>query len=494
MDGLLLKDIMENMDYEVIQGDINQEISILTYDSRENQVDSLFICIKGFTLDGHDKAQEAVKNGARAILVEREIPVSSDVTVIKVPNTRDGMAKASVNFYRHPSETLNVIGITGTNGKTSITHFLKAILDKANKKTGVIGTLGTLMNEEIIPTNNTTPEAIDLQRFLDDMKRTEHDYCLIEVSSHSLQLKRSAYTSFTTGIFTNLSPDHLELHKTMDDYFQAKAELFTMTHDFNIVNVDDFYGQKLVQLLNNPEVKTITYGIHEKADFYATDIDYSFEQTSFTVHTPNESARITIHLPGEIYVSNSLAAIAAAYCNGISIEAIQTGLDTVKHISGRLETVYKQGDFRVVVDFAHTEDALQKAITVLRPFVKGKLILVFGVYADMSENGRDKRYGMGRVAAEYADYSIVTLDNPKKHDIATIMKETTDALDRNKGNYIAIEDRAEAIQHAIESSNPEDCILLAGKGHETTQVIGDQEIYFSEKEIVQEAMKNKIFK
>ncbi|MEI3599778.1 UDP-N-acetylmuramoyl-L-alanyl-D-glutamate--2,6-diaminopimelate ligase [Oceanobacillus sp. MO10714A] len=484
---------MKNMDYEVIQGDINQEISALTYDSREKKVDSLFVCIKGFTLDGHDKAQEAVGNGARAILVEREIPISDDITVIKVADTRNGMAKAAVNFYNKPADSLNVIGITGTNGKTSITHFLKAILDQADKKTGIIGTLGTLMNEKIIPTNNTTPEAIDLQRFLSDMKDSEHDYCLMEVSSHSLQLKRSAYTSFSTGIFTNLSPDHLELHKTMDDYFEAKAELFTMTNKFNIVNVDDFYGQKLVQQLNNPEVKTLSYGIHEKADFYATDINYSFDQTTFTVHTPNESAQITIHLPGEIYVSNSLAAIAAAYCNGINMEAIQNGLNTVKNISGRLETVYKQGDFRVVVDFAHTEDALQKALTVLRPFVSGRLILVFGVYADMSENGRDKRYGMGRVAAEYADFSIVTLDNPKKHDIKTIMKETTDALERNKGSYIAIEDRAEAIRCAIEMSHSDDCILLAGKGHETTQIIGDREIHFSEKEIVQEAMQTKTF-
>ncbi|MEJ8765782.1 UDP-N-acetylmuramoyl-L-alanyl-D-glutamate--2,6-diaminopimelate ligase [Oceanobacillus sp. HCA-5259] len=490
---MLLKDILKNMDYEVIQGDINQEISALTYDSREKKVDSLFVCIKGFTLDGHDKAQEAVGNGARAILVEREIPISDDITVIKVADTRYGMAKAAVNFYNKPADSLNVIGITGTNGKTSITHFLKAILDQADKKTGIIGTLGTLMNEKIIPTNNTTPEAIDLQRFLSDMKDSEHDYCLMEVSSHSLQLKRSAYTSFSTGIFTNLSPDHLELHKTMDDYFEAKAELFTMTNKFNIVNVDDFYGQKLVQQLNNPEVKTLSYGIHEKADFYATDINYSFDQTTFTVHTPNESAQITIHLPGEIYVSNSLAAIAAAYCNGINMEAIQNGLNTVKNISGRLETVYKQGDFRVVVDFAHTEDALQKALTVLRPFVSGRLILVFGVYADMSENGRDKRYGMGRVAAEYADFSIVTLDNPKKHDIKTIMKETTDALERNKGSYIAIEDRAEAIRCAIEMSHSDDCILLAGKGHETTQIIGDREIHFSEKEIVQEAMQTKTF-
>lgn len=494
MESMQLESILDGLDFQIEQGSLSKEIETITHDSRIKVENSLFICISGFTIDGHDKAQEAIRNGASAILIEKDITIENeDTTVIKVDNSRDAMARVSNNFYGKPSEQFNVVGITGTNGKTSITRFLKAILTKANKKTGIVGTLGTQIDDEWISTNNTTPEAVDLQSFLKEMKDTEHDYCLIEVSSHSLQLKRSAYTTFSTGIFTNLSPDHLELHKTMDDYFQAKAELFTMTENFNIVNADDFYGQKLIKQLEGSLVKTFTYGIHEKADFYATDIDYSLDQTTFTLHTPNETAEITIHLPGEIYVENSLAAITAAYCNGIHLEDIQIGLDSVKEIAGRMETVYSEEDFHVIVDFAHTEDALQQAISTLKDFVKGRLILVFGVYADMSENGREKRYGMGRVAAEYADFSVVTLDNPKQHDISTIMHETMEAMDRNKGDYIAIEDREKAIQHAITISKENDCILLAGKGHETTQVIGDKEIYFSEKEIVQQAMKDKKF-
>lgn len=403
------------------------------------------------------------------------------------------MARVAANFNENPSDIINVIGITGTNGKTSITHLLKAILNEADHKTGVIGTMGTLINDELIETNNTTPEAVDLQAFLKQMKETEHTYCLIEVSSHSLQLKRSAYTSYSTGIFTNLSPDHLELHKTMDEYFLAKAKLFEMTEKFNIINADDIYGQRLIEKLRDSGKKVTTYGIHEKADFFATDIDYSYDQTTYTLHTPFETAKVTIYLPGEIYVSNSLAAIAAAYSNGIALDDIQAGLEKVKNIAGRFETVYSDGDFKVIVDFAHTEDALQKTLSILKSFVKGRIILVFGVYADMSENGKEKRYGMGRVAAEYADFSIVTLDNPKNHNIEVIMKETTDAIKNNRGNYTAIEDREQAIQHAIEISKADDFILLAGKGHETTQVIGNKAIHFSEKEIVEKAMQEKTF-
>lgn len=489
-----LQYILENIDYGLIQGDVTRDIASINYDSRKKAENSLFICITGFTVDGHDKAREAIANGAIAVLVEKDVDVPEDVSVIKVESTRDGMAKVANNFFGKPSKGLNVIGITGTNGKTSITHFIKSILDVSGAKTGTIGTMGTIIDQKLIPTNNTTPEAVDLQRFLKKMLDTDHDYCLMEVSSHSLQLKRVAYTTFTTGIFTNLSPDHLELHKTMDDYFEAKTKLFDMTEQFNIVNADDFYGQQLIDRLKNSSAKTITYGIHEKADFYATDIDYSFNQTTYTLHTPFETEKITLHFPGDIYVSNSLAAIAAAYSNGIDLETIKAGLERVEQIDGRMEAVYEDGDFKVIVDFAHTEDALQKTIDTIRPFVKGRIILVFGVYADMSDSGRDKRYGMGRVAAEYADFSIVTLDNPKHHDIDVIMKETTDALERNKGEYIAIPDREKAIQYAIEMSRSDDWILLAGKGHQTSQIIGDKEIYFSEKEIVQDAMKTKTFK
>lgn len=490
---MLLTNVLEEIDYEVIQGKLELDIKDITFDSRKATNESLFISITGFTVDGHEKIPQAIQNGATAVVVEKKADYPEDITIIKVASTRDAMAKISANYYEKPSQLFNVIGITGTNGKTSITHFLDGILKEAKLKTGIIGTIGTFIDNQLIETNNTTPESLDLQRFLSTMKEKDTDYCLIEVSSHALQLKRAAYTNFSTGIFTNLSPDHLELHKTMDEYFDAKAMLFEMTEEFNIINIDDFYGQKLIERLKNNKAKTITYGIHEKADFYATDINYKFNETTYTLHTPFETAEVTIHLPGEIYVSNSLAAIAAAYSNGITMDIIKAGLDKTKNIAGRFEVVYEKDDFKVIVDFAHTEDALQKTISIMKPFVKGRIIVVFGVYADMSENGTDKRYGMGRVAAEYADFSIVTLDNPKHHDIKQIMKETTDAIERNKGKYIAILDREEAIRYAIEMSMEDDVILLAGKGHERTQIIGDKEIDFSEKDIVIDAMQLKVF-
>lgn len=488
-----LTTLLKGLDYNLVQGSMEQDIHGISHHSKDVEKDYMFIAISGFKVDGHLAVNEAIANGATAILVEKQVEAPSNTTIIQVEDTREALAMLSASFYEHPTATLNTIGITGTNGKTSITHLLQAILEENHKTVGTIGTLGTIINGEVIPTANTTPDSLQLQQFLSQMIQSNQDYCLMEVSSHALSLKRVSYMKFSTGIFTNLSPDHLELHKTMEEYFQAKAKLFEMTDEFNIINADDVYGQRLIKQLENSRAKTITYGIHEKADFYATDITYSFDQTSFTLHTPFETERITIHLPGEIYVLNSLAAIAAAYYNGVDLQTIKSGLANVKNIKGRFEVVYNHHDFNVIVDFAHTEDALYQTISILRPFVKGRVIVVFGVYADMSESGREKRYGMGRVAAENADFSIVTLDNPKQHDIKTIMRETTDALESNNGSYIAIEDREKAIQYAIEISKEDDCILIAGKGHETTQIIGDKEIYFSEKEIVEKAMENKTF-
>lgn len=491
---MLLKDLLNMLDYKILNGDVNKNITAVTFDSRKAAKDSLFVAIKGFTVDGHDMIPQAIENGAAAAVVENDMEIDAgDVTLIKVQDTRDALARLSANFYENPSQSLNVIGITGTNGKTSITQFLNGILSEADHRAGIIGTMGTTINGENIETNNTTPESLDIQRFLNDMKNESHDYCLMEVSSHALNLKRAAYTSFHTGVFTNLSPDHLELHKTMDEYFDAKAILFDMTEKFNIINSDDFYGQQLIERLKNHHAETYSYGLSEKADFYATNIQYHFDHTDFTVHTPFGSEQITIHLPGEIYVSNSLAAIAVACCNGISLDRIKNGLNKVKNISGRFEVVYEKDDFKVIVDFAHTEDALQKTLSILRKFVKGKIIVVFGVYADMSQSGTEKRHGMGRIAAEYADFSVVTLDNPKHHDPELIIKETIESIERNKGKYTAIPDREEAIRHAIQISEKDDFILLAGKGHERTQVIGSQEIEFSEKDIVAEAMKEKVF-
>lgn len=488
---MLLTSIVDNLSFTKLQGDLNKEIKSIAYDSREIEPGSLFVAISGFTVDGHEYIDQAIDNGATAIILEKNVPIDKDITVIQVTNSRDALAYVSANFYEHPADMLNLIGITGTNGKTSTTYFIKSIFEEAEKSIAIIGTIGTVINNKIYENKNTTPESLNLQQFFKKINESNTKNCMMEVSSHALNLNRVAHTNFDIGIFTNLTPDHLELHKNMEDYFQAKAKLFKQTTKYNIINIDDVYGKKLVNMMDDYPAKTLTYGIHDKADIYPTEINYSFDQTTYTVNTPTGEARISINLPGEIYVYNSLAAIACAYVNKVPLDIIKQGLHVLTEIKGRFEVVYKKEDFKVIIDFAHTEDALEKTLNTIKPYVKGRIILVFGVYADTSKNGTDKRVGMGRVAAQNADFSIITSDNPKNHDQQFIIKEISEAMDRYNGNYKAILDRETAIQQAISMSNEQDVIIITGKGHETTQVIGNVNIPFNEKEIVLDALASK---
>ncbi|MFD1851066.1 UDP-N-acetylmuramoyl-L-alanyl-D-glutamate--2,6-diaminopimelate ligase [Oceanobacillus bengalensis] len=487
-----LTTVLKNVQFEHLKGNLDINIPTIAYDSREIREGSMFVAITGFTVDGHVFIDKAIEKGASVIVLEKDVPIHDNkVTVIKVGNPRNALAKIAANFYNHPTENLNLVGITGTNGKTSTSYLLKSIYEEAQKSIALIGTIGTVINNKVIQNKNTTPESLNLQQFFTEMVEDKIETCMMEVSSHALNLDRVAYSQFNTGIFTNLTPDHLELHKNMEEYFNAKAKLFDMTKQFNIINADDYYGQKLIDMCKNKQAKLITYGIDNQADIYATDIEYSFDRTSFVVNTPSDSLRLTVNLPGDIYVLNSLAAIACAYYNGISLPIIKKGIENVKQISGRFEVIYEKDDFRVVVDFAHTEDALQKTLSTVRPYTKGRIILVFGVYADLSESGTEKRNGMGRVAAEYADFSIVTLDNPKHNNPFTVINETKQAIERNRGNYKAIPDRKEAIEYAVNMSTDKDIIVIAGKGHERTQIIGDTEVPFNEKDIVLHAIERK---
>ncbi|PAV31514.1 UDP-N-acetylmuramoyl-L-alanyl-D-glutamate--2,6-diaminopimelate ligase [Virgibacillus profundi] len=488
---MLLTSVVQDMEFNKIKGNMEMDITGIAYDSREVVEGSLFVAISGFSVDGHRFINKAIEQGAAAIILEKEIEITEGIAVLQVPNSRNALARISANFYNNPTDQLNVIGLTGTNGKTSTTYFIKSIFEQANQSVGSIGTIGTMINNKLIQNKNTTPESLNLQQFFTKMNDTKVDSCIMEVSSHALNLDRVAYSKFNIGIFTNLSPDHLELHKNMEEYFFAKAKLFELTSDFNVINVDDEYGQKLINIVKVRQAKLITYGIENSADIFPTDIEYTFEGTTYTVNTPAGSIRMKVNLPGAIYVYNSLAAIACAYCNDIPLSVIQKGIQEVGGIDGRMEVVYRQKDYKIMVDFSHTEDALEKALTTIKPYVKGRIILVFGVYADTSESGRDKRYGMARVASEYADLSIVTSDNPKQHDPNVIIEEIAGAMDEHQGDYKTFLDRKEAIEYAVEVSNENDTIFIAGKGHERTQIIGDQEIPFNESEIIFEALKSK---
>lgn len=491
---MLLNTLVTELQYEVIQGTLNKEVQSIAYDSREVTKNGVFIAISGFMQDGHQYIAESIKLGATVIIVEKDftIKASDDVTVLKVDNSRDALAIISANFYEHPGSDLRLIGITGTNGKTSTTYLLKSVFEQANHSLALMGTNGTIINNEKVKNKTTTPESLELQQLLSEMNQHNISTCMMEVSSHALELSRVRGLNYDIGIFMNLSPDHLEMHKTMEAYFQAKAKLFNLTNRFNIINLDDPYGQRLVKMLEDKESKTVTFGMSENADIYPTNIEYYFDRTSFTVHTPAESAEITVNIPGEIYLYNSLATIATAVCSDIPMDTIQKGFLQVESIKGRLELVHNSSHLKVVIDFAHTEDALKNALDILRPFVKGRLILVFGVYADMSKSGEGKRLGMGKVAAENADFSVITSDNPKLNDAGQILKEISEAVESNNGRYTAIMDRKEAIEYAVDMAEQDDVILIAGKGHETTQIIGTEEIPFNEKEIVLAAIDKKI--
>lgn len=490
---MLLESIVEKLEYVKIQGVLKQDVSLVTFDSREVIPNSLFVAISGFQQDGHSYVAKAIESGAKTIVIEKEldIVVDKEITVLKVENARKSLAILGANFYGNPSKEINLIGITGTNGKTSTTYLLKSVFEQVNNSLAVIGTNGTVINNKLYENDNTTPESVKLQAFFKKMVEENVSDCIMEVSSHALELNRVFASSFNIGIFTNLTPDHLELHGDMETYFQAKAKLFELTQKYNIVNIDDPYGRRLVNQLEDTVAETITYGIHNEADVYATDIKYSLSKIEFCLNTPTEKENMVVNLSGEIFLYNALSAATAAYYSGISLKDIKLGFESLKTVDGRFELIYDHHDEKVIIDFAHTEDALKKALTTLRPFVKERLILVFGVYADMSKRGSDKRNGMGKVAAEYADYSIVTSDNPKLNDPDKILEEVSRAVEVNGGKYTAFMDREEAIKHAVSIARAGDVILIAGKGHENVQIIGKNKIPFNEKEIVYKAMSDK---
>lgn len=488
---------LDNNHYEVIQGSLNKYITSISYNSNTVTKGGAFVAIKGFSDDGHNYIYNAIKNGATVIFIQNPLSDSypEDVTIVQVDNTRILLARLSKQFYKNPSNRLKVVGITGTNGKTSISKFLNSIHMEANNSVATLGTNGLFINNRQHPFSSstaTTPESTDVQNLFQKLVCKNIHNVVMEVSSHSLELHRVTGIDFHTGIFVNLTPDHLELHKTLDNYFYAKSKLFDLTTKNNIINIDDPYGEKLAEMCKVKGVNVTTVGIHSKADIRAKNIKYSLYGSTYTIQTPTYELDIKVQLPGEIYVYNSLLAFACAYVNNIPKQTIKIGIEKVEKISGRFNIIYEEGDFRVIIDFAHTEDGLKNLLKTVKPFVKGRLILVFGVYADMSQQGREKRINMGKVAGQYADLSVITLDNPKHFDQNIIINQIVEGIKSNKEVlYKTILDRKKAIQYAISQGSEQDIIVIAGKGHERYQIINDKQIYLNEEEIVFNELRKK---
>lgn len=481
-----LKDIIK--DYEIIEIIGNKNINILKIenDSRKIKKGYMFIAEKGFTVDGHDYIQSAIENGAIAIVVQEKIEIKENITIIRVKDSISAMAKFSANFYNNPWEKLNTIGITGTNGKTSTTYLLKSIFDEKKNNIGIIGTNGAIIKEKRINLLNTTPNSLTLHEILNQMVKEKVDHCIMEVSSHALELDRVKYMDFDIGIFTNLSKDHLDYHKTMENYFYSKLKLFLKTRNYNIINVDDDYGKKIIQMVND-RVRLLTYGIKENSDIFATDINYKLSKVEFTLNTPKGKTEIRLNTPGEFSVYNALAAAACAYACNIELNIIKSGLESLEGVRGRFEVVKTNRDYTVIIDFAHTADGLEKVLIAIDKFAKGRKIVVFGAGGNRDKT---KRPEMGEIVGKYADLSIVTSDNPRFEDPESIIDDVIKGSLKSKGKYIKIVDRNKAIKYALDNAKKDDIILLAGKGHETYITIKDKKIPFDERKIVLEHLKN----
>ncbi|NLZ38633.1 MAG: UDP-N-acetylmuramoyl-L-alanyl-D-glutamate--2,6-diaminopimelate ligase [Firmicutes bacterium] len=475
-----LATLLKGYAHQTASKNLDIEIKGIAHDSRYVAPGELYICLEGMKEDGHFFAGQAVERGAAAVVASK--PLNLAVPVVYVTNTRHALSFLSDRFFGHPSRKLHVVGVTGTNGKTTTTHFLQSIYRAAGCATAIIGTVGILIDQEYLPGCLTTPEAFVLHKTLAEIKKQNIKNVVMEVSSHSLSWQRVEHVEFKTAIFTNLTHDHLDFHKSMEKYFTAKAYLFKSLlkkengHIPAIINADDGYGQKLLAELDVP---VLTYGLHQNTAVRGFIASTAARETIVVVRYGNLEFEINVHLPGEYNVYNALAAVAAALAEGIAPEAIIDGIDNLESIPGRLEAINCQQEFSIFIDFAHTPDALEKVLTTLNALPHRKLITVFGCPGDRDKT---KRPLMGRIAEAYSDVVIVTSDNPASEAPEDIIREIVTGMERLP---VVLPDRREAVRHALSIARKGDIVLLAGKGHETYQLIGDQYIPYSDKQAVE---------
>lgn len=487
-----LWDLMKGINALEVYGDNNIDITGVAYDSRRVKKGNLFVCITGFKTDGHRYIEGAIENGASSIIIEKEINNIADIvekhniSAIRVTDTRDALSKLSSNFYNNPSEEINVVGITGTNGKTSITYLITSILETINKKTSIIGTMKNRILDKEYKTSNTTPESLELQYLFSEMIKNDVDVCTMEVSSHSLDLKRVEDIRFNIGVFTNLTSDHLDFHKDMESYKNAKMKLFYKTSDINIINTDDKYGKEIYNEIKNLKTPALSYGIDHKCDICAEDIRMNVAFSEFKLITPKYSGNVKINIPGLFSIYNILAAIAVCYSMGYSYDDIDKGIKAIKPIRGRFEPVENNKGISVIVDYAHSPDALENVLKTINHFAKERVIVVFGCGGDRDSS---KRPIMGEIAYKLSDYAIITNDNPRSEDPNRIVDDILPGMGPDENKYDIVMDRREAIKIAISKAEKGDIILIAGKGHETYQIINDEVNDFDDREVATEFLR-----
>ncbi|MBN2452818.1 MAG: UDP-N-acetylmuramoyl-L-alanyl-D-glutamate--2,6-diaminopimelate ligase [Candidatus Omnitrophica bacterium] len=471
-----LKDILKGIRYRADRDIGSIRVGSIADDSRKVSRGCLFIAARGYSADGADFIGMAIKNGAGAIVAEKDFKAPEGVAKILVDDSRQAAGIIADNFYNSPSRRLKVVGVTGTNGKTTITYIIESIVNASGADAGVIGTINYRIKGRAVPAKNTTPGALDLQGMLGEMVRRKVKFAVMEVSSHSLDQGRVDRVLFDAGIFTNITGDHLDYHKTAANYFKAKKRLFDRLKDTGtaILNADDRKVAGLARLMN---CKVVTYGVKTKADVMSKDVAMSMRGTDFTLVTPAWSAPVHTRLIGAHNVSNILASVSAAISLKIPRKAILKGIGSVANVPGRLEIVDAGQPFMVFVDFAHTADALLNVLTLLRQVARRRIVTVFGCGGNRD---RTKRPVMGRIACRYSDHVIITSDNPRFEDPRAITDEIEAGIKDEFSNYDVVIDRAEAIGKALGCASGEDIVMIAGKGHENCQIIKDEAIPYND--------------
>ncbi|ERI91286.1 UDP-N-acetylmuramoyl-L-alanyl-D-glutamate--2,6-diaminopimelate ligase [Clostridiales bacterium oral taxon 876 str. F0540] len=476
-----LKDLLKGIEYSIIKGSADININKMQYDSRNVEENDIFFCIQGFKVDGHKYAQKAADSGATVIVCENIVSIESDCTIVKVPDSRKALAIASSNYFGEPSKKLKMIGITGTNGKTTSTYMMKAILEEAGYKVGLVGTIANYIGDKKIPSHRTTPESLELNELFNEMVSSGVTHCVMEVSSHSLSLDRVYGIKFNEGIFTNLTQDHLDFHKTFENYYNAKLMLFKSSNT-SIINMDDAYGRRVFEDVNS---KKITYGLGDGAEVTAKNINIHSRGIEFELNYKGESIQINLSIPGKYNVYNALGSAAACLQEGVTLKQVKAGLQKV-FVPGRCEIVSKDYNlgFEIIVDYAHSPDSLENILKTAREFTKGRLICVFGCGGDRDKT---KRPIMGNVAASLSDIAVVTSDNPRSEEPLKIIEDILEGIKTD--NYLVLDNRRDAIKEAIKLAKKDDIIVIAGKGHEDYQELKDKVIHFDEREIIADIIK-----
>jgi UDP-N-acetylmuramoyl-L-alanyl-D-glutamate--2,6-diaminopimelate ligase len=496
---LKLADLSHEINAIAATGRLDREARDVTHDSRACATGSVFVAIRGEKTDAHKFIPQAIERGAIAVISEQPVAdgysANSDLAWIQVTNARAALAQAAAAAHDHPSRKLKLVGVTGTNGKTTTAHLIDSIIRESEGVSAMFGTINHRIGNEAVMAHHTTPEAADIERMLARAVEVGCRSAVMEVSSHAIELHRADALKFEVAVFTNLTRDHLDYHKTMDAYFAAKEKLFDgslgSAPAASVINIDDEYGRRL---LKTAKGRAITYGFSKDADVRTDDFKLSARGLAYKASAPSGDIEIVSPLIGRFHVLNTLASIAAGLALGADLETSARGVRQCQAVAGRFEQVELANShelpFAVIVDYAHTDDALKNVLQTAREVAgsEGRVIAVFGCGGDRD---RTKRAPMGEIAASLSDVAIVTSDNPRTEDPLAIIEEIEVGLNKTGRSYVKLPDRREAILRAINEARAGDVVLIAGKGHETYQIIGDREIHFDDKEVAREAMKQR---